>query len=550
MRAIDLYSGVGGWSLGLALAGIEVVSSYEKFEPANLTNRKNNGHDTVNADIRALDFLTLPAEIDLVVGSPPCTQFSFSNRGGGGDLADGLKDIRCFLSVVDHLNPSFWAMENVPRIADIVTREMRPGGELEDFAHLDAKVAVVNMEDWGLPQRRKRCVVGNFDLDLLASYAKGIRKRTLGEIVRSLSQEMVIDPLYGLSMPRSEVVDHVKEAPLNEEESRVNCASKVSHPVYNAMPFPDPLDRSARTITATCTRVSRESIVISDPASPATFRRLTLRERAMLQGFPLSFQFFGSSHGQKATMIGNAVPPLFAYYVANACQAVAVDDLEPLERAVARFAPTLEIPPITRVDLAGGRYRADRTFRLAIPGFNFKSGVRFELSNKKRSEFPAWGVTFYFGSSKDIRSLELTGQTFRTAVTSLPTTTGERVSAVAAALAEQVRAADIKRMQDVWTRRGPGGTRPFDFIDKLASYASEIESIVNELDQDQKVLTLAQILRSEYGDAAAQLPGLMKLVRLAPSIIAGTIMGALVNSVLEPSRPASIPKGKARVAYG
>src|SRR3546814_4586174 len=72
------------------------------------------------------------------------------------------------------------------------------------------------------------------------------------------------------------------------------------------MPFPDPLDRTVRTITATCTRVSRESIIIEQPNTRDSFRRLSIRERATLQGFPITFQFYGASHGQKLRMVGNA----------------------------------------------------------------------------------------------------------------------------------------------------------------------------------------------------------------------------------------------------
>lgn len=92
LRAIDLYSGVGGWSLGLRLAGIDIVASYERWGPANETNFKNNAHQAQTVDIRRLSFDDLPDDIDIVVGSPPCTQFSFSNRGGSGNLDDGLED--------------------------------------------------------------------------------------------------------------------------------------------------------------------------------------------------------------------------------------------------------------------------------------------------------------------------------------------------------------------------------------------------------------------------------------------------------------------------
>ena len=44
MRAIDLYSGIGGWSLGLTLSGIDVVESYEWWKPAAETHERNLGY--------------------------------------------------------------------------------------------------------------------------------------------------------------------------------------------------------------------------------------------------------------------------------------------------------------------------------------------------------------------------------------------------------------------------------------------------------------------------------------------------------------------------
>src|SRR5690242_8667000 len=108
LRAIDFYSGVGGWGLGLRLAGIDLVASYDLSGAANETNFKNNHHRAETVDIRRLRLAELPSSIDIIVGSPPCTQFSYSNRGGGGNIEDGLKDIIKFLSIVDHVRPRFW----------------------------------------------------------------------------------------------------------------------------------------------------------------------------------------------------------------------------------------------------------------------------------------------------------------------------------------------------------------------------------------------------------------------------------------------------------
>ena len=256
LTAIDLYSGVGGWALGLRMAGIRVVASYEYWGRANETNFKNNHHHAQTADIRRLSFADLPKTVDIVVGSPPCTQFSYSNRGGGGNLDDGLQDIVRFFEIVDHLRPKAWAMENVPRVASIIENELRPGGRLHRFTHLGITTQILSMDEFGLPQRRRRCIAGNFDFELLSSYRDRIEKRTLGDVVTALAAPRVVtDPLYSVRIERKQLRDHIIEEPLNEEEVRINRAAKILHPVYNAMPFPDPPTRAVRTITATCTRV-------------------------------------------------------------------------------------------------------------------------------------------------------------------------------------------------------------------------------------------------------------------------------------------------------
>lgn len=87
-KAIDLYSGIGGWTLGLKMSSIDVVASYEWWSEANNTHNMN--FDTLNKDINIrtmpFDMLQKPGTIDFIVGSPPCTQFSFANKGGGGNL--------------------------------------------------------------------------------------------------------------------------------------------------------------------------------------------------------------------------------------------------------------------------------------------------------------------------------------------------------------------------------------------------------------------------------------------------------------------------------
>lgn len=530
-RAIDLYSGVGGWALGLRMAGIDVIASYEKWGPANETNFKNNRHHAQTVDIRGLALSDLPKDIDIVVGSPPCTQFSYSNRGGGGNINDGLQDVIKFLSIVAHLKPKAWAMENVPRMAAILEKELTPKGRLSKFIKLGMSYCVINMEDYGLPQRRRRCLAGKFNFDLLRSYSGNFSTPTLGDVVKALSANKIRDPLYGLEIEPTALLDHVTEDHLNLEEERINRASKVAHPVYNAMPFPDPLNRTVRTITATCTRVSRESIVIEDPKEPGRLRRLTVRERASLQGFPITFQFYGSSYGSKLRMVGNALPPLFSFLVGQALQGIHSSDLvSPLE-GVKKFRPPTPMPRTTLPDTAGASYPWKRRFRFAIPSLRLKSGVRFELRNKRDGDTIAWEVAFIFGSSKSIHTLSLSNVQCDRLLSVLPQLTRSMVKKEMVKFAQFVRMSDVPHMQDVWSHRGPSGLRPFVLLDQLDQLGRAIIPVIakHEAAAQSGVLDVVKI---EYGHRLSELAGLEKLKKNASLIFAGIVIGAYTNAEL------------------
>lgn len=532
MKAIDLYSGVGGWSLGLQLAGIEVVASYERWGPANETNFKNNRHQAQTVDIRMLMPEDLPQNIDIIVGSPPCTQFSYSNRGGNGDIKDGLQDIKKFLSFVDHLQPKFWAMENVPRAAKVILEELKIGGELEEYCHLDMTMSVFNMEDFGLPQRRKRSIIGNFDFDLLTEYSKNIKGRSLKQIVSALELEEPVDPIYGISLSKDEMVDHAYETHLNEEEVRINRSNKALHPVYNSMPFPDSMDRSVRTITATCTRVSRESVIIENPSNSGLFRRLTVRERASLQGFPITFQFYGESYSQKLKMIGNAVPPLFSFYVGHSFLKTPTNPPPEVRNVANKFIPPEPAPKITVPDQPGRSYPLSRSFRFAIPSLRLKSGVRFELSNRGKNGEIEWSVKFFFGTSKSIQTLNLSGDIATSVLNALNDDDLSLISVSLSELKAALRVADIKNMQALWTHRGPGETRTFMLLDLLDDAGSDIRRTLDksEFEYDELIET---VLFGQFGEKVADLPGIPKLVRNSNLILAGMLVGATANVAIQ-----------------
>lgn len=544
MRALDFYSGVGGWSLGLQMAGIDVVQSYERWATANSTNQKNNHHKTSQVDIRTLDLDGLPKKIDFVVGSPPCTQFSLSNRGGGGDHEDGLLDIIRFFEIVDRLNPKKWAMENVPTVAKIIAAETKRGGRLYKFRHLDIKAEILSLDRYGLPQRRRRCIAGNFDFELLKSYANCIPQKTLGDVIRAFASPSFVDPIYGIRISENDLIDHGYEEPLSAEEERINRTAKVAHTVYNSMQFPDPLERPVRTITATSTRVSRESVVIEDVSQPGRYRRLTIRESASAQGFPATFQFFGGSYGQKIRMVGNAVPPLFSFYVGQAILGIEAASLMCPRESISKFKPTNERPSETKLDRAGSKFPLTRRFRFSIPNLRLKSGVRFELANDVSGPEVAWSVRLYFGTSKDIKCLLLHKLLLDKITSRLPRKIASMASAELRSLKTRLSNFDVKKIQEAWRHQaGCESHHPFMLVDSIGDAGARLAQAFQPYSSEaEKLVSTAILTQFGSGKRKEKIVGLEKLSRYAPMILAGILTGATANLALTSTTQKRSPK--------
>ena len=122
--AVDLFSGAGGFSLGIILAGFRVVASVEIAQDAHLTYCLNIPDSQMAplhcySDItkihgrEILNNLNLErGDIDLVVGSPPCQSFSLAGKRKIGDVRDNL--LFEYQRLVMELQPKCFCMENVP----------------------------------------------------------------------------------------------------------------------------------------------------------------------------------------------------------------------------------------------------------------------------------------------------------------------------------------------------------------------------------------------------------------------------------------------------
>lgn len=112
----DLYCGAGGFSEGFRQAGFKVVWGVDNWEPAATTFRYNFPETRLTTEnLLSLDSRRLEP-VDVLIGSPPCTQFSLANKGGNGDVKTGLELVKRFMQAVDVLRPHYWIMENVAHL--------------------------------------------------------------------------------------------------------------------------------------------------------------------------------------------------------------------------------------------------------------------------------------------------------------------------------------------------------------------------------------------------------------------------------------------------
>jgi DNA (cytosine-5)-methyltransferase 1 len=320
--AIDLFSGCGGLSEGLKQAGIEVIAAVEIDRKAQATYRLN--HPSVKLyenDIRSLDAAEMMkdlgiarGELALVAGCPPCQGFSrLRTRNKGASIDDPRNDlVSDFLRFVEAMYPKTVMMENVPALAND-GRFVRMRKSIEKLGY-KVTVNVLDAADYSVAQRRKRLI-------LLASRVhepkvadKSEKRITVREVLAKVGEpSSSTDKLHTLPERRSEAVKRLiamipKDGGSRTDlpfENQLECHKKSSgfRDVYGRMAW----DNVAPTITSGCINPSKGRFL-----HPSQDRTITLREAALLQGFPIDYRF-DVAHGKEAIalMIGNALPPPF-----------------------------------------------------------------------------------------------------------------------------------------------------------------------------------------------------------------------------------------------
>lgn len=321
--AVDLFSGCGAVTEALKKRHFRVVAAVDNDPVACRTYRRN--HPTVHlyeSDIAHVSPCAIRRQrlnnrdLDLLIVCAPCQPFSSQGRKDKNDERAPL-----ILSAIEFaavLNPALILFENVPGLATSRFRgildALREG--LVDLGYDMGIPEMINAADYGVPQRRQRCILlaklkgqpPRLPEAITPAGARATVRQAIGSLARLNSGDRdQSDPLHFARKHQSIAIERLSKIPPNggsrfslPDDLVLPChRDHTGHPdVYGRMAWDD----VSPTLTTGCTDITKGRF-----AHPEDDRAITLREAARLQTFDDEYEFEGNP-SQIATQIGNAVP--------------------------------------------------------------------------------------------------------------------------------------------------------------------------------------------------------------------------------------------------
>lgn len=314
MKVLSLFSGCGGMDLGM-IGGFsylgkeyeklpfEIVYSIDFDQYCTKIYNENFEHKSIVGDVRDIDIEKLP-KFDILIGGFPCQSFSISAQNpprlGCKDEDKGLL-FREMVKILEARKPRFFIAENVKGLLSankgqafkLISKEFSDAGY-----HLRFKV--INASHFGVPQKRERVIIVGF---------------------REYSDFFKFSFPYPLSKNDLKVLRDVIDYREDYNEKLFFSEKAVVGMMKNRTKMnkgrAQNLDEPCNTISSHLAKVSLNS---TDPVLfvNGRYRRFSTSEAARIQSFPDDFKFDSVSESAQYRAIGNAVPPVLMWYVANA----------------------------------------------------------------------------------------------------------------------------------------------------------------------------------------------------------------------------------------
>lgn len=288
INAVDLFAGCGGLSLGFQNAGINIKAAFEFWDVAANCYEKNFNHPVHRVDLSDTETAIKLIESyspDIIIGGPPCQDFSFAGKrieASRASLTGSYADIIC------SIKPKYFVMENVDRAAKSnAYSEARKKYKENGYGLTEV---ILDASKCGVPQKRKRF------------FCIGIQGGSDDAIKKIINSKMSKAPTtlrdyYGNTLGFEFYYRH----PRNYSRRAIFSIDEPA-PTMRGVNRPVPKGYPGHPNDA-CELSS-------------SIRALTTAERALIQTFPKDFIWIGNKTDTEQ-MIGNAVPVKLAEFVAS-----------------------------------------------------------------------------------------------------------------------------------------------------------------------------------------------------------------------------------------
>lgn len=337
LKVASLFCGCGGMDLGIIggftfldtdypRSAFDIVYAVDNDDYCTKIYNANFDHKCMVKDVRDIIPEQIP-DFDVLVGGFPCQSFSISAQN---PPRLGYKDERGMLffemvKILKEKKPRAFIAENVKGLLSANHKQAFPM-IIKEFSDAGYHVQyfLVNASKFGVPQKRERVIIFGFrdtvDLDNF---------------------------IFSHYIPCSSVLGDVIDENENNNESLYFSEKAVAGMMavrekMNKGRAQD-LSQPCNTISAHLAKVSLNStdpvLMIGD-----RYRRFSCREAARIQSFPDSFILDVVSDIRQYKAIGNAVPPVMMWHIANSLQrAFEVTDGE-YDKASPKALPTYSFP--------------------------------------------------------------------------------------------------------------------------------------------------------------------------------------------------------------
>ena len=326
IKVIDLFCGIGGLTYGLKKSGLNVVLGIDIDNSCEEIYRKNNKTNFLCKNIIDLEANELKKyfcknDIKILVGCAPCQPFSsqtykykaFENHKDRNLLNE-------FMRIIKALKPDIISMENVPAI----TKQDIFKCFINNLKELDYKYSryFILSQNYGVPQNRRRLVLlasRYGEINILPPTHSKLNYLKVKDVISHLN------PIGAGEIDKKDSLHRAKKLePINIERIRQskpkgtwrdwdmsilpNCYKKKSGNTYTSVYGRMSFNEIAPTITTQFYNYGSGRF-----GHPEQNRALSLREGALLQTFPIEYDFGKDiTFTKTGRHIGNAVPPKLA----------------------------------------------------------------------------------------------------------------------------------------------------------------------------------------------------------------------------------------------